>query len=126
MLEVVAQPIFQVRHELWIAPDRTLEALESLASDTPGFECLIKAIEISVAVEKLKVSLADHHVIRRRVVVQLLMPLLQKMSTHLLHVMAVHDIEDFIPNALTFTSSADRCERQTCQRAAGGILSINF
>src|SRR5690349_6187120 len=77
--KIVQQSIFQMREELRVAADRSLEAFEALASHAIVAKDLIEPILIAVRVQKFDIGLTNHDVVRGRIVVQLLVPFLKEM-----------------------------------------------
>ena len=108
------------------AADWPLEALEALTSNAVFAKDLVETILIAVAVQEFDVGLADDNVIGRRVVVQFLMPLLEEMPGHLFEVVAMHDIEDFVTDALAFAAAADCGQAQTGKRARSRFTAKDF
>ena len=126
VLEVVYQPIPDVGHEIRGASDRALIALEPLPGDTPFPERPVEEIEISVALQERDVALADHDVIRCRVVVQLLVPLLEEVPGDLLYVVAVHDLEDLIPDPLALSPASHAREHQPDEATPGRLARVSL
>src|ERR1700746_2312307 len=99
-------------NELRLAADGALKAFEPLASNAAGFKSSIEAVELAIAAQELEKSLANDDVIRGGVVVKFLMPFLEEMPADFLNMMAVHDIEDLISDALTITTASDGSQGQ--------------
>src|SRR5262245_19597704 len=108
-----------MRNELWTGPNRSFEAFQARARDTACLKCLIKALLVTVAAQKLKVSLTNHNIIRGSVVMKFLVPFLEKVSSGFFNVVAVHDIKDFITYPLPLPTAADCRQSQTDQRPSG-------
>src|SRR6516164_1119251 len=107
MFEVRDQSIFKMTYKIRLSSDWTLETRQSFTSHTPVLKGLIKAVEIAVAAKKLQVGIANDDIVGGRVVMELLMPLLEEMPGHFLHVMPVHDMKDLIANSLAVSAATD-------------------
>src|ERR1044071_7590114 len=125
VLKIVNQPVFQVGNKLRLAADWPFKAFEPFAGGAAGLEGLIKALESSIAAEKLQESPANDDVVRSGVIMQFLVPFFQEMPADLLDVVAVHDIEDFIANPLAFAAAADRRQRQADQRPQRCLVPVD-
>src|ERR1051326_5323789 len=101
-----------MRMESWVAFDWAFETLQSFPGHAIVLQDLVKAIDLAVAAQKLEQPFADHDVVGRGVVVELLMPLLQEMAGHFLDVVAVHDVENLIPHLLSFAASPNRRQNE--------------
>ncbi len=104
--EVVQQGIAQMGNEVGVTANRAFVALQALAAHAARLERLIEGRLIAVSAQKLKVGLADHDVVRGGVVVQLLVPLFEKMSRHLLDVVPVHDLKNAVTHPLPLAAPA--------------------
>ncbi len=112
MLELADQRILLVAVETGIGANRPLEALEAVARDATLFQRPVEAAEIAVAPQKRQIRLADDDVVGRGVVVQFLMPLLDENAARLLEMIAVHDVQNFVADALALAAAAQRREHQ--------------
>mmetsp|Transcript_3811 Transcript_3811/g.10982 ORF Transcript_3811/g.10982 Transcript_3811/m.10982 type:complete len:493 (-) Transcript_3811:2150-3628(-) len=103
--EVVDESIPLIRKVLRLASNWPVKALEPL----PRQPCLAQYapvhIPVPAALKKADVSLADGNVVRGRVVVELLVPLLHPRALHLLHLVPVHNVQDVVPDLLPIRPS---------------------
>ena len=109
------EAVFEVRDKIRSGADRALEAGQPFLGHAASEERLIEPIRITIAAQESQVSLADHDVVGRGVVVQFLVPFLQEPAGHFLDVVAVHDLQNLIPDALAFAAAAHASQHEPDQ-----------
>src|SRR5207249_12087438 len=84
----------------------------------------IKALQVTIAAEEFQIALTNDDIVRSGIVVELLMPLFQKVSSHLLDMMAVHDIQNLVSDPLSLAASAKTRQHRSHQWPPGGLLCV--
>ena len=120
VIEVAHQRVLAVGIVFGIAADRTLETLQPPARDASRLQRLIEPVAIAAAVQESEVGLADHDVVGRGVVVQLLVPFFEEQAMHLLDMVAVHDLQDLVPDPLAVAAAPERGEHPAGPDANAG------
>lgn len=111
-LKLSDQHVFALRVEDRVGPNRAIEALQPLAGNARLLQRAIETAKVAVAAQERQVSLADGNVVGGGVVVELLMPFLDKAPAHLFEVMTVHDVKDFVADALAVFPTAQGREQK--------------
>src|SRR5579859_127348 len=113
-------------HEIGVASNGTLKALQPFTGDAAFLQGFMKTVQMAVAAQKFQVSLANDDVVRSCVVMQLLVPFLEEMPAHLLEVMAMHDLQDFVTDPLTIPATTDGRQHEPIKRPALSIAAIEL
>ena len=120
--EIVEQAVLQVRVPLGLIRDGPFEVGETFLGDATRQQCFLVTVVVAIRVEEREVGFADDHVVGRRVVVQLLMPLLHPGAADFLDVVAVHDLENLVADALAVAAAPETREHLADEIAIGGLL----
>src|SRR5205085_4181956 len=126
ILEVVNQRVFEVRNEIGRGDNGAFKTCQALLGHATGSERLIETVAVAVAAQKRQVALANDDVVRSRVVMELLVPFLDETALPFLDVMAVHDVEDVISDALTFPATTQAGQHQPDQVALGRLANVGL
>mmetsp|Transcript_10005 Transcript_10005/g.17422 ORF Transcript_10005/g.17422 Transcript_10005/m.17422 type:complete len:689 (+) Transcript_10005:2245-4311(+) len=109
--QVVLHVVDQLRQVLGVVLDGVGQASQVLARDLVVVPQVLPEVALVARVEEVQVRLPDVHVVNRRVLVQLLMPLLEELVVDagpvaLLDPVSSHDVQDLQPDGLGLAASA--------------------
>ena len=119
LAEIVQERLAQMGNVVRRAANGTLVAVQALAAHAPGLQAGPEGPLIAKTAQELQVRLANHDIVGRGVVVQLLVPFLQKVTRHLFDVVTMHDLQDAIAHPLALAAPAHAAGDQTHKRARG-------
>src|SRR6266511_3043949 len=115
--------VFELRNKIRSGEDRALETSQPFPCHTTGKQRLVVLIQSPITAQERQIRFADDNVVGRGVVVQFLVPFLDEPAGHFLDVVAVHNLENLIPDALTLAAAAYTRQHQPDQVAVLGLLA---
>jgi len=101
-----------VPDKIRLGSDRSLETHQTLAGDASFLQGFVKAFEIAVASKEFEIGFANDDVVGGCIIMELLVPLLQKVTAHFLDMVPVHYLQDFVSNPLTVSATPNRREHK--------------